>query len=371
MVSENLTAKNVSIGIIDGGFHGAHETEPLQYLMKNRKVIAMKDFVNPTVTSLFDPKHPDLSKHGKFVMVMVAGYDKKDKIQYGLATEAEFYLAKTENNFSEFRGEEDLWLEAIEWMDSLGVRLVNSSLGYSYDYDDPAENYSPEDMNGHTSVISKAAQMAVDEKGMIIVSSIGNEGTHDWQVITTPSDAKGVIAVGSSLEEYWVKPDFSSIGPEWLPYLKPNITCPSAEGTSFSAPFITGLIACVLERKPGLTTDQVMSIIERSGHLYPYGNNYMGYGLPTADRVLKLADDIDYEFNRTSEIHVDSDSISVDLNAMRSVPEEKITFFFKKNQYVVTQQAISEREVIVLKRKEGVKRTTVASKKQVLEIIWE
>lgn len=365
-----LSGKNVPIGIIDGGFMGAHENKFLKKLVKNEQVVAMKDFVNPAVSNLFDPQGPDTNKHGAYVMQMLSG--STNKIQYGLATDAKLYLAKTDNSFSEFRGEQDLWVEAIEWLDSLGVRLINSSLGYSYDFDDPSENYKPEDMNGKTSVIALAANMATQEKGMIIVTSIGNEGQNkNWQVITTPSDAEGVIAVGAADIDYWIKPSFSSIGPESLAYLKPNVTCPSADGTSFSAPFVTGLIACMLELNPSLTNREVKAIIERSGHLYPYGNNYMGYGLPLADRVMTLVKDPEYENDKNTEMRVSADSVLIDLNQLRAEPGEVLTFFFKKNERVVHEQAISSREEIWLNKLQGIERITIASRTKVLELIWE
>lgn len=370
IVEEGLSGKQVTVGVIDGGFMGAHENKFLKKLIKKQQVLGMRDFVNPEITNLFDPQSPDTNGHGMYVMQMLAGATKK--VQYGLATDANFYLAKTDNSFSEFRGEQDLWIEAIEWMDSLGVRLVNSSLGYSYDFDDPKENYTPADMNGTTSVIARAANIATRDKGMVIVTSIGNEGQNEnWQVITTPSDAQGVIAVGAADIDYWIKPSFSSIGPESLDYLKPNVTCPSADGTSFSAPFVTGLIACMLELKPTLTNTEIMDIMAKSGHLYPYGNNYMGYGLPVAKRVLALVNDPDQQFNRSQEMTSAADSVLVDLNKLRGEPEEVLTFFFKKNERIVSQQAISEREQIWLKRKEGIERITIVSRSKVLELIWE
>jgi subtilisin family serine protease len=332
----------------------------------------MRDFVDPSVTSLFNPRRPGVDDHGMYVLQMLGGSNKKENIQYGMATGASFYLARTDDATMESRQEEDYWISALEWMDSLGVRLVNSSLGYSHYFDKAEENYKVTDMNGSTSLVAKAAQLAVDKKGMIIVSSIGNEGKDStWQVLTTPSDAAGVISVGAADIDYWFKPSFSSIGPSFLSYLKPNIACPTADGTSFSAPFITGLIACMLERNPNLTNKQVKDIIEKSGHLYPYGNNFIGYGLPDANRVLKLLENPGVNFNRAEEILATGDSIVLYLDKYREKPGEILTFFFKKDKYTVNLQAISEDNRFVLRRRKNTPRVTIASRSKVLEVIWQ
>ncbi len=372
IVTQHLTGKGVKVGIIDGGFKGADQNKYLRQLIDDGKVMEMKDFVDPTVRSLFNPQLPGSSSHGMFVLQMLGGYSIKENTQYGLATQANYYLARTDDANIETRQEEDYWIRALEWMDSMGVRLVNSSLGYSHYFDNPADNYKAADMNGQTSTIAKAAQLAVEKKGMIIVSSIGNEGTDStWQILTTPSDAPGVISVGAADIDYWFKPSFSSIGPPFQSYLKPNIACPTADGTSFSAPFITGLIACMLERKPGLTNTEVKEIIERSGHLYPFGNNYVGYGLPNGERILKLLEDPHYNFNRSEEIVATGDSIVLFLNKYREKPGEILTFFFKKDKYTVNLQAISDDDRFVLRRRKNIPRITIASRTKVVEVVWQ
>ena len=125
----------------------------------------------------------------------------------------------------------------MEWIDSLGVRVINTSLGYAKGFSNPAENYEPTQMDGHTSVISKAAQIATEKKGILLVVSAGNEGDDtNWMLISTPADAEGVLAVGATNQKLWNKIGYSSIGPEFLPYLKPNVSCFSLYGTSLAAP---------------------------------------------------------------------------------------------------------------------------------------
>jgi subtilisin family serine protease len=128
-----------------------------------------------------------------------------------------------------------------------------------------------------------------DKKGILIIVSAGNEGDdRSWRIISTPADAQGVLAIGATNAKLWNRIGYSSIGPESLPYLKPNVSCFSLYGTSLSAPVITGFAACVMQANPKLTNKQVMELIEKSSHLYPYGNNYVGYGVPQASRAIAL-----------------------------------------------------------------------------------
>jgi len=49
---------------------------------------------------------------------------------FGAANQARFLLAKTEFTPTETRVEEDHWVAAVEWADSIGVDIISSSLGY-------------------------------------------------------------------------------------------------------------------------------------------------------------------------------------------------------------------------------------------------
>ncbi len=174
-------------------------------------------------------------------------------------------------------------------MDSLGVRLINTSLGYANMFDDSTENYSLNDMNGNTSVISRAAKKAVLEKNMIIISSAGNEGRNkNWQIVTAPADVKEIITVGAAKPDTREKADYSSIGPGFNTFNKPDVVCHSASGTSFAAPIITGLVACILEKAPEISCDSIKKILYQSSHLNPYPNNYIGYGIPNAEKITVL-----------------------------------------------------------------------------------
>lgn len=259
----------------------------------------------------------------------------------------------------------------MEWMDSLGVRLINTSLGYAVNMDDPADNYKQEDMNGNTTRITKAAQMAVDEKGIFLVVSAGNEGGNvNWRIVSAPADAKGVLSVGATNSDFLTRNWYSSIGPDFNPYLKPNVSAYSPNGTSFSAPAVTGFMACLIEKDSTLDNKALMRIVENSGHLYPYGNNFLGYGVPQADKALKMIEDSTVVVER-NELVTDKDR--VELVFKKNARKGKAVVFHKANQTRVTLQetlALKKRRLLLV-RKPGENYSTVQYENQVIEVIWK
>jgi subtilisin family serine protease len=234
-LKEGITAKDVTIGVIDAGFYGADSSLSLSQIFSNDRILGIRDYVKPGRAGdlLFSTAESFSDMHGTEVLAAIAGIDYKDQIQYGMATNAKFYLARTDYSLREYRGEEDNWIAAMEWMDSLGVRLINTSLGYAKGFSDPRENYTPSQMDGKTSAISRAAQIASDQKGIMLIVSAGNEGDDkSWGIVSAPADAKGVLSVGATNGKLWNRIGYSSTGPEFLPYVKPNVSCFSLYGTS-------------------------------------------------------------------------------------------------------------------------------------------
>lgn len=366
-----LTGRFVAVGVVDAGFFAADTVRALSQIFARDGVRAVRDYVNRPKTNdqLFRTLETLSDLHGTEVFAAIAGRDPQLGVQYGLATDAQFYLARTDQGNREFRGEEDNWVAAVEWMDSLGVRLINTSLGYTKGMTKSEDNYTPAQMDGHTSLISRAAQIATDQKGMLIVVSAGNEGDDLlWRIISTPADAEGTLAIGATNGKLWNRAGYSSIGPERLPYLKPNVSCFSRYGTSLSAPVITGFAACIMQADPSLTNRQVMAIIQQSAHLYPYGNNYVGYGVPQASRAVALLKhqplpptaSVVRATGKTQTLAVRTD-------------EPAVVVYHKKDQTHVlhAETARVNGGSVVLRRARGEAQTTVDLKKEVIEIIWD
>src|SRR6185312_2919327 len=112
------------------------------HIIAEGKVKAQRDFIDPSRKDLITVSVTGADEHGKNVLRMIGGYDDKQKVQFGMAPNASFYLARTEDGDREHRLEEDHWIMALEWMDSMGIRLISTSLGYAIKMDDPKENYT-------------------------------------------------------------------------------------------------------------------------------------------------------------------------------------------------------------------------------------
>ncbi len=364
-----LNGKGVTIGVIDAGFFGANDMQTLKHLFDKNLVLGTKDYVNPKKVDYFGERETASDFHGTEVLNAITGRNVKENYQLGLATNANFYLARTDSGNKEFRGEEDNWMAAMEWMDSLGVRLINTSLGYAKGFSNPKESYLPEQMDGKTSVIARAAQMAVQEKGIVLVVSAGNEGDdRSWQIISTPADVEGVIAVGAT-NELGMKMGYSSIGPDFLSYNKPNVSCYSLFGTSLAAPVITGFVACLLQANPRLSNKKIKEILEKSSNLYPHANNFIGFGIPNAKKAIDLTNNIEPKITtRTLEILEGEKQAEIALQT-----KEIVVVFNKKSAFqVISQESIKPKyNFISLKRNPQVKQSTVITHDEVIEVIWK
>jgi len=280
---EGFTGTGKIIAVLDNGFIGVNTALPFERLHNENLILGGYDFVNRS-----DDFYTG-GNHGTRVLSVMGAYQENELI--GTAPNASYYLFITEDNNSETPLEESLWVEAAETADSLGVDIINTSLGYAT-FDNPDYNYTYNDMDGITTFISKGLNFAYS-KGIICVTSAGNYGNTSWQYITSPADALGAFSVGAvnNMGEY---ASFSSIGPTADNRIKPDVVAqgvasvnalPSgaigtSNGTSFSAPIIAGLTACLWEAFPDLTNEQLMQFIRESAHLYENPTFQLGYGIP-------------------------------------------------------------------------------------------
>lgn len=274
--------EGVRVAVLDAGFTDADVHVGLQHV----NIEATYDFVKKTSFVY------DYSWHGTGVMGCIGGMFN-DTQATGLATKATFLLARTERGKREYFGEEENWLAAAEWADQKGADLINSSLGYT------VPRYFREQMDGEYSLVSRAAQMAFN-KGIVVLTSAGNEGQNDWKYLGAPADADSVLAIGGISANNDRKIGFSSYGPSSDGRVKPNVvtlgqgisaygaknTFQKQSGTSFSSPFAAGFAACYMQAFPNKTQHQVFHGIQESAHLYPYYDYVHGYGVPVAWKAL-------------------------------------------------------------------------------------
>lgn len=284
--------KGVQIAVVDAGFHNLDRIP----LLDNLDVLGVKDFVDPK-SNLFL-----LNSHGLSVLSCIGM--NKPNVYVGTAPEASFWLLRSEDEDSEHLVEQDYWSAAVEFADSVGVDIINSSLGY-YAFDDSIKNYTFRDLTGEYALISKQASRLAD-KGIVLVTSAGNSGKGSWKKITPPADAKDVLTVGAVDEQRELAP-FSSIGNTTDGRIKPDIVSfgfstrvvgengviKTAHGTSFSTPIISGLVACLREAFPKLTAKQLIHVVKESGDRSCFPDNIYGFGIPNFEVAYRLAKELE------------------------------------------------------------------------------
>jgi len=282
---EGIDGKGIRIAIFDGGFPTVNTSPVFEQIRKEGRIIKTWDF---TKNKEFVYGY---IAHGTMVMSCIGGMINGKKI--GLATGAEFLLARTEVRSEPF-SEEENWLAAVEWADKNGADIINSSLGYTY------HRYFQNQMDGKTSLVVKAANLAA-KKGMLVVNAAGNDGDNSWHVIGTPADADSALAIGGidPFTDYHIS--FSSYGPTSDKRMKPNVCAlghvtaagkgglAAVDGTSFASPLVAGFAACAWQTNKALTNMQLFSEIEKSADLYPYFDYAHGYGVPQAYYFLQFA----------------------------------------------------------------------------------
>ena len=271
--------QGMTIAVIDAGFHNVDKITAMQ----NIRILGTKDFVNQQADIFAE------SSHGMSVLSCI-GMNRPD-IMTGTAPEASFWLLRSEDEYSEHLVEQDYWSAAVEFADSVGVDVINTSLGY-YSFDDKSKNYKYRDLDGRHALMSRQASHIAD-KGMILVCSAGNSGAGSWKKITPPGDADNVLTVGA-IDKRAVLATFSSVGNTADHRVKPDVVAVGvgsdvirtdgnqgrANGTSFSSPIMCGMVTCLWQACPTLTAKEVIELVRRSGDRAGFPDNIYGYGVP-------------------------------------------------------------------------------------------
>ena len=288
----DFTGKNILVAVFDAGFNDVPTLDAFKHLFSEKRIIKTYDFVSN------DDNVYESHWHGTAALSCIAA--KWPGKVVGTAPDAQIALFKTEDVSSETRIEEVYWLFAAEMADSLGVDVINSSLGY-YEFDDELQNYKFDDLNGDKTIAARAADYAVG-KGIIVVNSAGNEGNNSWNHIVTPADADSVLAVGA-VDLSGNPVGFSSPGPNAKNAIKPevsakgsnttvvtaNVNSSLSSGTSFSSPLIAGMAASFKQAYPTLRAMQIRNILIESSSHYDAPDNKTGYGIPNFAKAAKLA----------------------------------------------------------------------------------
>jgi len=276
-----FTGEGILIAIFDTGFYLDHQA--FDSLMTNNRLVAAFDFINNDQ----DVQDGDDFQriHGTSAFSCLSAYLPGTIV--GGAYGADFALAKTEIVQNEIRIEEDNWVAAAEWSDSLGAHIISSSLGYT-------QWYSYGDMDGNTAVTTIAADIAAS-RGILVVNASGNEGNGSWRYIISPADGDSVLAVGA-VDSLGIRKDFSSMGPTSDGRIKPDIMalgldvfCATSQtehsygyltGTSFATPLAASAAALILQASQGnLTPGNIIDTIHSYSSLAQSPDTLYGWGI--------------------------------------------------------------------------------------------
>jgi subtilisin family serine protease len=300
MHAAGFSGQGKMIAVFDAGFIGTNFSPYFTRMYDNNQVIAVWNFVeNSNNIYSYDD-------HGTSVLSTITAY--LDEVYVGVAPDADVILCVTEDVPTEYIIEEYNWLFAAEYADSIGVDIINTSLGYNT-FDDPSMDYSYQDMDGNTAVITRANDIA-SSKGILCVVSVGNEGDDElWRKMVAPADADSVLAVGAVNEDLQYQ-SFSSSGPTYDERIKPEVSALGkgtsivgwngsltyGSGTSYAAPLVAGLAAGVWQAYPDLNNIEIIELIKKGSTQYNNPDTLIGYGIPDfkaiQSEITSLDDDL-------------------------------------------------------------------------------
>ncbi|WP_179018514.1 S8 family serine peptidase [Winogradskyella forsetii] len=337
----DFTGEGITIAVMDSGFPNVNSMDAFQRLRTNNDLLDGYDFVDRTT----DVYAFSGSNHGTKVLSTMAGFIENQYV--GTAPDASYYLFRTEDSGSENPVEESYWVEAAERADSLGVDMINTSLGYRL-FDNPNYDYSPQDMNGQVAYITKGASIAV-EKGILVVVSAGNAGATAWQTVGAPADSPDVLSIGAvDGDGNYVA--FSSQGSEaQVGYQKPDVVARGGaafvinefnsivqnNGTSFSGPIMCGGIASLWQAIPEASPTTMMDFVRQSASQFTAPDNFLGFGIPDLDLARTLALSLEEDFIEAFNFYPNPVETEINLLFPSAATQLELSIFNHLGQQVL------------------------------------
>lgn len=331
------TGEGILLGVIDAGFEGMDTVSYFDNVYGENRIVDTYNFVGGN-TSVYHSSY-----HGTAVSSCIVGEKTGANSYTGTGFDVDLALYLAEDVFSETMIEEFNVVAALERCDSIGVDVVNISLGY-FEFDDPNTNHLYSDLDGNTTVAAVGVNIAVS-KGIAVVMSAGNSGPSN---ISTPCDADDGLCVGA-VDEMGVYAPFSSVGPNADGQIKPDVssrgynawviindgTLVQGSGTSFSSPIMAGAVACLVQAEPTKTVDEIFTSIRMSATQYSNPDAYLGYGIPDFC-LAKIVLGIEEENNESS------------LSVYPNPTSNKITIEAKGHEYAECVQLIGTDGRVIL-----------------------
>ena len=286
MHNRGFHGEGVTLAILDTGFRKSHEAFAAHYA--DSRVLAEYDFIFNDGNTANEPiDDPSQWSHGTLIWSVSGGL--RDGSIYGPAYQASFLLAKTEDIRSETPIEEDNWVAAVEWADSLGADVMTSSLCY-------IDWYTQADLDGQTAVTTVQANMCAS-LGIVLCNAAGNAGPGTGTLLA-PADAFNMLTVGAVNSSGTIA-SFSSRGPTADGRTKPEVCARGvstwsassssdngyggANGTSLSTPLVAGAACLLVQARPNFPPQVIrQALMETAGNAATPNNNY-GWGIINAD----------------------------------------------------------------------------------------
>ncbi len=287
--NHGFRGEGMQMSIMDAGFLNYKTLPTFDSVRNNNQILGTWDFVANEASVNED------YKHGMECFSTIAANNPGTFV--GTAPKTSFYLFRTEDVSSEYPVEEQNWAAAAERADSLGVDVFSVSLGYNT-FDSSRFDYTYSDMDGHTTLMARAANLAA-RKGIVVVVANGNEGGSSWHYLTTPADGDSVLAVGAvniagqiaSFSSYGpssdgqIKPDVAAVGSNAV-VANPNTGAPSfGNGTSYACPIMAGLTTCLWQAFPEVNNMAIIDALHQAGDKYTSPDNRTGYGIPDSKKA--------------------------------------------------------------------------------------
>jgi serine protease AprX len=347
-----FTGEGMTIAVMDSGFPNVNTMGAFQRLRANGDLLDGYDFVNRNT----DVYANTASSHGTRVLSTMAGFVQDQYV--GTAPDASYYLFLTEETGSENPVEESYWVEAAERADSLGVDMINTSLGYRL-FDNANYNYTPADMNGQVAFISKGASIAV-EKGILVVVSAGNSGATAWQTVGAPADSPAVLSIGGVDADGNYVSFSSQGGAAQVGYQKPDVVARAGaayvidqnndttqnNGTSFSGPILCGGIAALWQAIPNASPTAVIDFVRQSASQFMAPDDFLGYGIPDLDLARQIALSIDD--NQIEDFNFYPNPVKDELNLRMplTASQAEISIYNQLGQNVLNQLIFEDSKII-------------------------
>jgi serine protease AprX len=280
-----FTGEGMMIAILDAGFYHVDQIAAFDSLWVNNQILGTRDFNIPGNNVFGDNMH----SHGMSVLSTMGANLPGEMV--GTAPHASFWLVRTEVGEYEALIEEYNWAGGAEFADSLGADVINSSLGYT-EFDNPAFNHTYADLDGNTTPVTRAGDLAAS-RGILVVNSAGNEGGSAWQYVGAPADGDSVFTLGA-VDASGNYASFSSTGPTADGRIKPDVMAQGSgttvmtpwgsvgqgSGTSFSSPVMAGALACLWQSTPLLSAEQIRESVRSTASMSNTPNNQFGWGIP-------------------------------------------------------------------------------------------